>query len=76
MSIPGTRDFHHGLLGRLWWLTVMGRTAPGQSLESVNAQLPAASSGLFDATLPPDLSSEDAAGTPSGKCRAAGGTAR
>jgi predicted permease len=59
--------------GRLWWLTVMGRAAPGQSLEIVNAQLPAASSGLFEATLPPDLSSDDASDYLSLRLRAAPG---
>ena len=36
----------------MWWLTVMGRTAPGQSLDSVNGRLKALSPGLFQASLP------------------------
>jgi putative ABC transport system permease protein len=40
--------------GNIWWLTVMGRRARGQSLDSVNAQLNAASPGLFQASLPAD----------------------
>ena len=45
--------------GTVWWLTVMGRMRPGQSLKVVNAGLDAASPGLFAASLhadyPPDL---------------------
>jgi putative ABC transport system permease protein len=40
--------------GTIWWLTVMGRTAPGQSFDTVNVQLNAASPGLFQASLPAD----------------------
>src|SRR5688572_4984070 len=40
--------------GTMWWLTVMGRLAPGQSLEVVNRRLDAASPGLFAASLPAD----------------------
>ena len=40
--------------GTMWWLTVMGRMAPGQSIEIVNRQLDAASPGLFAASLPAD----------------------
>jgi putative ABC transport system permease protein len=36
----------------MWWLTVMGRTAPEQSLDSVNERLKAISPGLFQASLP------------------------
>ena len=38
--------------GTVWWLTVMGRMAAGQSLELVNRQLDSASTGLFEASLP------------------------
>jgi predicted permease len=38
--------------GTTWWLTVMGRMAPGQSLDVVNGQLKASSPGLFEASLP------------------------
>jgi putative ABC transport system permease protein len=45
--------------GNMWWLTVMGRRAPGQSLDHVSAQLEVASQPLFEASLPasfpPDL---------------------
>jgi predicted permease len=40
--------------GTMWWLTVMGRTAPGQSLDAVNRELRAVSPALFEATLPAD----------------------
>ena len=40
--------------GTTWWLTVMGRMAPGQSLDSINGQLKAASPGFFQASLPTD----------------------
>ena len=39
----------------MWWLTVMGRTAPGQSLDSVNERLKAVSLGLFQASLPAEF---------------------
>lgn len=48
--------------GTIWWLTVMGRLTPGQTLAQVNAQLEATSPGLFRATLPNGYSSEDAQG--------------
>ena len=40
--------------GTTWWLTVMGRVAPGQSLDVVNHRLAAASQGLFESSLPAD----------------------
>jgi predicted permease len=40
--------------GTIWWLTVMGRLKPGDSPERATAQLQAASSGIFEATLPKD----------------------
>jgi predicted permease len=40
--------------GTTWWLTVMGRTAPGQSLDTINGQLKAVSPALFQASLPAD----------------------
>jgi predicted permease len=40
--------------GQMWWLTVMGRSAPGQSLDNINRQLHAFSPGLFQASLPAD----------------------
>jgi len=36
----------------MWWLTVMGRTAPGESLDGVNGRLKAFSPGLFQSSLP------------------------
>ncbi len=38
--------------GTVWWLTVMGRLTPGESLTRANAQLSAISPGIFEATLP------------------------
>src|SRR5262249_9347523 len=38
--------------GTVWWLTVMGRLAPGSTLENASARLRAASPGIFAATLP------------------------
>jgi predicted permease len=40
--------------GTVWWLTVMGRLAPDQSLDVVNRQLAAASPALFQTSLPAD----------------------
>jgi putative ABC transport system permease protein len=40
--------------GTTWWLTVMGRMAPGRSLEEVNRQLASVSPGLFEASLTSD----------------------
>lgn len=45
--------------GSTWWLTVMGRMAPNQRLEAVNAALAAASPGFFEATVPPNYRGED-----------------
>jgi putative ABC transport system permease protein len=48
--------------GNMWWLTVMGRMAPGQSIDHITAQLEAASQPLFEASLPanfpPDLAKD------------------
>ena len=48
--------------GNMWWLTVMGRMAPGQSLDQITAQLALTSTALFEASLPatftPDLAKE------------------
>jgi putative ABC transport system permease protein len=38
--------------GTVWWLTVMGRLKPGESLRRANAQLATISAGIFEATLP------------------------
>ena len=40
--------------GTIWWLTVMGRLKPGDSIGRANAQLEAISPGVFEATLPKD----------------------
>jgi predicted permease len=45
--------------GTVWWLTVMGRIAPGRSIEMVNARLEAVSPSLFEATLPPNYPPEN-----------------
>ena len=48
--------------GNMWWLTVMGRVAPGRSLDQIRAQLALTSTALFEATLPasftPDLAKD------------------
>lgn len=46
--------------GRTWWVTVMGRTKPGESLEQVNATLQTTSVATFEATLPPGIQAGDA----------------
>ncbi|MGA8599193.1 MAG: ABC transporter permease [Bryobacteraceae bacterium] len=38
--------------GTVWWLTVMGRLKPGETLKRADAQLRATTSGIFEATLP------------------------
>jgi predicted permease len=45
----------------LWWLAVVGRLGPGVSVDQAANSLANASSGLFEATLPPDYGAEDAA---------------
>ena len=40
--------------GTVWWLTVMGRLKPGNSLAQAIAQLLSISPGIFEATLPKD----------------------
>jgi predicted permease len=57
-ELGGERGWLHD--GSTWWLTVMGRMAPNQRLETVNAELAAASRGLFTATVPPDYRGQDA----------------
>jgi predicted permease len=50
-----------------WWLTVIGRLAPGWSVERASSQLAAVSNGMFRNTLaaglPPDVTSAYAAST-------------
>jgi putative ABC transport system permease protein len=48
----------HSLTG--WWLSVMGRLKPGWTMERAAAQLRAISPGIFEATLPPQLSAPNA----------------
>src|SRR5688572_675448 len=43
-----------------WWLTVMGRMRQGQTLAAVNAELRTVSPALFEATMPPDASPDEA----------------
>jgi putative ABC transport system permease protein len=43
-----------------WWLSVMGRLKPGWTMERAAAQLRAISPGIFEATLPPQLSAPNA----------------
>ena len=44
--------------GATWWLTVMGRMAPGRTLATVNAELAVASPAFFRATVSPNDSAE------------------
>jgi putative ABC transport system permease protein len=46
--------------GSLWWLTVMGRMGPEQTIARANAQLEAMSGDLFRLTLPATASAGDA----------------
>lgn len=39
-----------------WWLSVMGRLKPGWTIERAAAQVRAISPGIFESTLPPELS--------------------
>ncbi|HKS96557.1 MAG TPA: ABC transporter permease [Terriglobia bacterium] len=45
--------------GTTWWLTVLGRLKPDQSVAQANAQLEAVSPGIFEATLPKDYPPEN-----------------
>jgi putative ABC transport system permease protein len=42
-----------------WWLTVVGRTAPGASLERIRAGLIALAPEIFEATTPPQAGAEE-----------------
>jgi predicted permease len=43
-----------------WWLSAVGRMAPGGTLEKANAHLAAISKGVFEATLPEEYDAGDA----------------
>jgi len=43
-----------------WWLALLGRLAPGRTLDQANAQLRSLSKVVFEATLPPSYQVEDA----------------
>jgi putative ABC transport system permease protein len=45
--------------GTVWWLTVMGRLAPGTTVEQAGARLRAVSPGIFQATLPRNYPQEN-----------------
>src|SRR6185503_14865731 len=45
----------------MWWLGIMGRLKPGWTREAASANLAAASSALFAATIPPEASADQAA---------------
>ncbi len=45
--------------GTVWWVNVMGRLQPGDTLPSANARLQAASPAIFRATLPSNYPSEN-----------------
>jgi len=47
--------------GAIWWLTVVGRSAAGQDLRSINTRLRASSAPLFEATLSAKYPRENAA---------------
>ncbi len=42
-----------------WWLRILGRLAPGVSMEQAQARLKSVSPGIYQATLPPKWSPED-----------------
>lgn len=46
--------------GELWWLTVMARMRPGQTLDAVNASLDVRSDELFATTVPATASADEA----------------
>lgn len=48
--------------GTVWWLTVMGRSKPGETREHANVQLRAMSPALFRATLPSNYPATDVKG--------------
>ncbi len=43
-----------------WWLSAVGRLAPGWTLEKANSHLAAISPGIFEATLPENYDASDA----------------
>ena len=43
-----------------WWLSAVGRLAPGWTLEKANAHLGAISKGIFEASLPENYDADDA----------------
>jgi putative ABC transport system permease protein len=61
--------------GTVWWLTVMGRLGPEQSLDRANAQLETMSGDLFRQTLPIGASADDASDHLSLRLRATLGAA-
>ncbi len=42
-----------------WWLRILGRLAPGVTMEQAQARLKSVSPGIYQATLPPKWSPED-----------------
>ena len=42
-----------------WWLSIIGRLAPGRTVEAVSQQLAAQASGIMEATLPPGYPPDD-----------------
>ncbi len=53
-AIATVRGNNNFLSGTQWWLTVTGRLKPGWSLEQATAHTQALSSGIFEASLPPN----------------------
>jgi predicted permease len=43
----------------IWWLTILGRLAPGVSFEQAQARVKSISPGVFQATLPPNWDAGD-----------------
>jgi predicted permease len=53
-------DFPRTQTRRAWWLSAVGRLAPGWTLEKANAHVAAISRGIFEATLPEGYDAKDA----------------
>jgi predicted permease len=53
-------DFPRTQKRRAWWLSAVGRLAPGWTLEKANAHFAAISRGIFEASLPEGYDAKDA----------------
>ncbi|HKD16268.1 MAG TPA: ABC transporter permease, partial [Thermoanaerobaculia bacterium] len=54
------RDFPRTQQRRAWWLSAVGRLAPGWTLEKTNTYFKTISPGVFEATLPEGYDAKDA----------------